>query len=195
MGGIAFATVFAAVGQKEAQAARHYARGGPHAVDDRGLHIEVDGGLTLPVASTVLENAGPSFGLTGYFGFRAPGGPIWVQPELSVGLHQFDAGRFCVGNAAVLSCRSEAYSIGRFMVGARLGGRGFVQPWVGGHLGYGAGNGNFTGFTWDGGVGLDFHVRHWNFGAKGTFNALHAAADNGLFVKWLYIGPEVGLTF
>jgi len=189
MGGVAFATVFAAVGQKEAHAARYYGRAEAHRGDDRGLHIGVDVGMVLPVANTALDNAGPSIGVDGIFGFRVPGGPIWVQPELTVGMHNFATGVSCPG--AVAGCQTD-YAVGRFMVGARLGGRGFFQPQALAHVGWAAGAGNFNGFAYDAGLGFDFKVRHWNFGVIGTFNGM---IQDQYMLKWLFIGPEVGLTF
>ena len=185
LGGVAFATVFAAVGLKEANAARYY-RAAPAspAPDDNGLHLGVDGGLVLPFSNTAVGDCcGPSVGANGFLGFRAGGRAAWIQPEVELGIAHFRAGNF------------GDYPVGRFMGGLRVGNRGFVQAQGLAHIGYGAGGGGFNGFAWDVGGALDFHVRHWNIGAIATFNALHDDHPSGGFLKWIYIGPQVGLTF
>jgi hypothetical protein len=209
LGGVAFATVFAGLGQREAQAARYYyaARGEPYGRGDNGVTLDVDGDLLIPVANSYLTNNGgktqtvnpfnTGFGVDARLGFRASGRGVFVQPELEGGIAQFQ----WVGKFGFI--KSED-TLGRFMAGARLGARGIVEPQAFAHLGGAVGGYGVSGFTYDVGGALNIHLRRLTFGAHAGFNQIVGSnidtaashqAIQALSVKWIDLGVNAGVIF
>ncbi len=210
LGGVAFATAFAGLGQRDAQAARYYYAAGGHygGRGDNGVTLDVDGDLLRPVANTYLlqgskQTVNPfntGFGVDARLGFRASGGGVFVQPELEGGLSQL---QYVTRYGFITS----ADTMGRFMAGARFGLRGIVEPQVYAHLGGALGGYGMSGFTYDAGGALNIHVRRVTFGAHLGFNQVvgsnldgaafrgGAVATQALSAKWLDLGVNGGLIF
>jgi hypothetical protein len=209
LGGVAFATVFAGLGTRDAHAARYYyaARDPYYGRGDNGVTLDVDGDLLLPVANSYLisgknQTINPfntGFGVDARLGFRAGGRGVFVQPELEGGLDQFQ----WVSKYGFIT---SADTLGRFMAGARLGARGIVEPQAYAHLGGALGGYGLSGFTYDLGAALNIHLRRLTFGAHGGFNQIvgsniDSAASRGryttqaLSMKWVDIGVNAGFIF
>lgn len=201
LGGVAFATVFAGLGQREAHAARYYvARAEPYGPrGDNGVTLDVDGDLLLPVGNDIAGknpfNTG--FGVDARLGFRASSRFLFVQPELYGGLTEFEFAN------AYSGAITSASSVGRFMAGARLGGRGIFEPQVFAHIGYAGGGFGLNGFTYDIGGAANLRFRRVTFGLQAGFNQIVGStivnkAGNkvgDLSVKWINVGPNVGVIF
>lgn len=204
LGGVAFATVFAGLGQRDAHAARYYYAGGrgegPRG--DQGVTLDVDGDLIFPVANsyiigptkTTINPFNTGFGVDARLGFRAGGGLVFVQPELEGGLKEFE----WVNHQGFVK---SGASVGQFMAGARLGGRGIFEPQAFAHIGYGAGADGLSGFTYDLGGALNLRFRRVTFGAQLGWNQMIGANPNpglgkeSLSVKWLNAGLNAGVIF
>jgi len=210
LGGVAFATVFAGLGQRDAQAARYYyaARAEPYGRrGDNGVTLDVDGDLLIPVANSyVIQGSSQTvnpfntgFGVDARLGFRAGAGLVFVQPELEGGLAQFQF----VNKYGFIN---SADTLGRFMAGARLGGRGIFEPQAYAHLGGALGGYGMSGFTYDLGGAANFHLRRITFGAHAGFNQIvgsniNATARRGalnneaISIKWIDLGVNAGVIF
>ena len=208
LGGVAFATVFAGLGQRDAHAARYYVYGGDrYGRGDNGVTLDVDGDLLIPVANSYLlqgqnQTVNPfntGFGVDARLGFRAGGRGVFVQPELEGGFDQFQwVSRF--------GFITSADTLGRFMAGARLGARGVVEPQAYAHLGGAVGGYGLSGFTYDVGGALNIHLRRLTFGAHGGFNQIvgsniDSTASRGAYttqalsMKWVDLGVNAGVIF
>jgi hypothetical protein len=217
LGGVAFATVFAGLGQRDAHAARYYyaARGEPYGRrgGDNGVTLDVDGDLLIPVANSYLINNGgknttvnpfnTGFGLDARLGFRAGGRGVFVQPELEGGFDQFQ----WVNKYGFVT---SADTLGRFMAGARLGASGVFEPQAYAHLGGAVGGYGVSGFTYDLGGALNIRLRRITFGAHAGFNQIVGSNINGgacanprqgcvateaLSIKWVDLGVNAGVVF
>jgi len=214
LGGVAFATLFAAVGERDAHAARYYyaARDPYYGRGDQGVTLDVDADLALPIAnsyvfrdtgkgsSTTVNPFNTGFGVDARLGFRARAGGAFVQPELVAGLQEFE----WVNNRGIVETGT---SVGRFMAGVRLGGRGIFEPQAYAHLGGAAGAQGISGFTYDVGGAANLHFRRVTFGIHASFNQIVGStitpptANNGhltgqsVSIKWIDVGPNLGVIF
>jgi hypothetical protein len=140
-----------------------------------------------------LTNGGSNvgFGFSGRMGYRFELGPIWLAPELGGGYISFrDIGGYSLHPARIFG-------------GGRLGLRGFVQPQIYGHAGYGwlggLGDINLNGAMFEVGVALDLRVLpilgigiHGGYTSNENINGDAVGRDA---FNWVNVGAHVGLTF
>jgi hypothetical protein len=139
------------------------------------VHADLDLDVAFAISPTGLGVGG---GAEGRVGYRFDRGPVWLQPEITIGFQHFDGGAAVGG------------TLGRLLGGGRVGLTGRVQPNVFAHFGGAVGDGQ--GFALDAGAALDVQLARVNLGAHVSYNLL---VETGAPVSWLDVGPHVGFTF
>lgn len=142
-----------------------------------GVTVAVGGDvdLIIPITSALPElSAGGALRV----GARVRVGPLFVQPEVLVGLQ------------GLPSANSDGMLV-RGMAGGRLGFRGLLQPHALVHFGYGA-SPERSGLTYDAGLGVDVHMAMLTVGLHATWNGLVAEEQP---LEWVNVGPNLTLLF
>jgi hypothetical protein len=95
--------------------------------DRSGVLLAVDFGVAIPVQSPEAGNAG--FGFDGRFGGRLALGPVWLAPQVTIGLVDFPAWEFAFRAGAG---GQIGFEIGFVEPSAYLFGGGFLNFWKSG---------------------------------------------------------------
>jgi len=142
-------------------------------------------GADMSVGVSTSVNTGElGSGFTGRLGYRAKVGPLWLTPELGGGAIMFND-----------NTRST-----RVFGGARVGGRGLVQPSIYGHYGYGWVGEDRSGPCFDVGGAFDLSISKVNIGMHVGYVSVLSQVGLGRValdapVNWVDVGMHAGLGF